>query len=75
MKSQIYISKKGFIILLFGTIILSVSSKKPADILQDNKWVAPAWADKMKNPFANTENATTEDKKTYNKLCWFCHGK
>lgn len=41
----------------------------------DGAWVAPAWADTIKNPFAIDADAIALGKKVYNKYCWTCHGK
>lgn len=38
------------------------------------KWTAPASADKIVNPLKNDANATANGKRTYKILCVVCHG-
>ncbi|WP_339724789.1 cytochrome c [Maribacter stanieri] len=38
------------------------------------KWVAPASADKIINPIKSDANAATNGKKIYKMLCVVCHG-
>lgn len=38
------------------------------------KWVAPASADKIVNPLKGDANAATSGKRTYKMLCVVCHG-
>lgn len=42
--------------------------------VQDTKWVAPASADSLVNPFNDNPGALKEGKKLYEKFCWQCHG-
>ena len=39
------------------------------------KWVAPEWADTLKNPFAGSIKATNEGKKLFQLYCVTCHGE
>lgn len=50
-------------------IVLSASFTQ-----QDTKWVAPASADSLVNPFDGNPGALKEGKKLYEKQCWQCHG-
>lgn len=38
------------------------------------KWMAPASADKMVNPLKGDASATASGKRTYRMLCVICHG-
>lgn len=38
------------------------------------QWVAPAWADTLKNPLAEEKNAWKAAKTIYANLCGICHG-
>lgn len=42
---------------------------------QSDDWTVPSWADTLSNPVANNVDAIEKGKKTYNKMCWTCHGK
>jgi mono/diheme cytochrome c family protein len=37
-------------------------------------WVAPAWADTLKNPVAGQESAAIAGKKIFSSYCVACHG-
>ncbi len=54
---------------------LSISDISETTGNPDGAWVAPAWADTIKNPFAQEMDAIALGKKVYNKYCWTCHGK
>lgn len=54
---------------------LSISDISETTDNPSGAWVAPAWADTIKNPFAQEEDAIALGKKVYNKYCWTCHGK
>ena len=55
--------------LLAGWIIFS------GNIVQHyEEWVAPSYADTLKNPLAYNEKVITEGKKIYESMCWACHG-
>jgi mono/diheme cytochrome c family protein len=61
-----YISLTLIIMLLF----LTVSFNKPTQ----DKWVAPASADKINNPLKGDVNAETSGKRLYKMMCFVCHG-
>lgn len=46
----------------------------PARALQEGPWKAPAWADTLKNPFAEKAAAIAMGKESYDLFCWSCHG-
>lgn len=59
------------IILLNGFLLGGASAPQDA---QSGKWVAPAWADTLENPFSGDQKATEAGKKIYAQLCAICHG-
>lgn len=44
--------------------------EKPAE-----PWLAPDTVKEWSNPMAGNAEATTQGRKTYNQLCFVCHGK
>ncbi|HLG35309.1 MAG TPA: cytochrome c [Bacteroidia bacterium] len=40
----------------------------------NEEWVAPAFADTLKNPFTADGKIIAEGKKIYESVCWSCHG-
>ena len=42
--------------------------------MQDNKWVAPASADKLVNPVKGDASAVKAGEVLYTKMCAICHG-
>ena len=49
--------------------------KKTASITTaDSEWVCPAEAARVNNPFSGDSHATLEGKKTFDQLCFVCHG-
>ncbi len=37
-------------------------------------WTAPESANELKNPLAGNQAATLQGKKTFNQMCYLCHG-
>ncbi|WP_452600737.1 c-type cytochrome [Pontimicrobium sp. MEBiC06410] len=71
--------KLFFSITLLGLIYLLTvgfinSSKREYTSIEQDKWVAPASADKIKNPLKGDAKATASGKKIYKMLCFVCHG-
>jgi len=60
------IALSSFMFMLIG------SSKRPK---QDPNWVAPKYANDIKNPHRGDEKATAQGKKLFNNMCAICHGK
>jgi mono/diheme cytochrome c family protein len=56
----------GFLVACW---ILFNSSTQPVE-----DWIAPAYADTIKNPFMYNEKSIVEGKKIYESMCWTCHG-
>ncbi len=55
-------------LMVTGVLVFSFS-------IQDDKWRAPAEADKAQNPIAaNDVKAVEKGKKIFEKVCWTCHG-
>jgi len=56
-------------------ILLSIGFFGMTNLVQaQTAWIAPAEADKLKNPFANNEDAIKKGKKLYAQNCTICHG-
>lgn len=71
--------KLFFSITLLGLIYLVTvgfinSPKREYTSIEQDKWVAPASADKIKNPLKGDAKATASGKKIYKMLCFVCHG-
>ncbi len=60
----------SLVVITGGIAFLLISFNKP---VQD-KWVAPASADKIINPIKNDPSSITSGKKLYKMLCSVCHG-
>ncbi|MBI33120.1 MAG: cytochrome C [Gammaproteobacteria bacterium] len=59
----------GRLLLIFTTIILISFS------LNSEKWIAPASADALVNPYSSTEEKILKKgQKIFSKMCWSCHG-
>lgn len=59
------------VIALMAFVTLSFTL---APIMQDSDWTVPEAANKMENPVADDEEATTIGKTLYAKHCKSCHG-
>lgn len=67
MKTKINLS--GITLLgLIGFLIVGFNS------YAQEKWTAPASADKIVNPLKDDANATANGKRAYRMLCVVCHG-
>jgi mono/diheme cytochrome c family protein len=62
------------VVLLSAVAMLFLSFERPPSF-QEGPWVAPAWADTLKNPFAGNGAAIERGKENYDLYCWSCHGK
>jgi mono/diheme cytochrome c family protein len=59
-----------FIVLVIaGWFLLSGNSAG-----NNEEWIAPAFADTLKNPFTTDAKILVEGKKIYESACWTCHG-
>lgn len=46
----------------------------PGTVSQEGPWIAPAWTDTLKNPYAGVTDAIAMGKESYDLFCWSCHG-
>lgn len=62
--------------MLYALLVSFISAPKGDnyEAIQQKKWVAPASADKIKNPLKGDAKATASGKKVYKMLCFVCHG-
>lgn len=74
---------KLFTLLFVLTVIsfvsisaLLIKNKKPEsiNIISGTDWVAPKYADKLKNPLEGDAKAAKEGKSVYTENCLSCHG-
>ncbi|WP_025663218.1 c-type cytochrome [Aquimarina megaterium] len=61
-------------LIYFITVSFTNSPKKEYAPIEQDKWVAPASADKIKNPLKGDAKAAASGKKIYKMLCFVCHG-
>jgi mono/diheme cytochrome c family protein len=62
----------GIVLMGIAAMVLLSFERPP---LQEGRWVAPAWADTLKNPLADVAAAAERGKESYDLYCWSCHGK
>ena len=60
----------GIIAFAIGIYLMSIAFKSPTQ----EKWKAPASADKTVNPIKNDPKSVASGKKIYKMLCSVCHG-
>lgn len=62
--------------ILFSLTIISllITMEMTSRAQQVNDWIAPKYADTLKNPLADNLDATMKGKITYMKFCVPCHG-
>lgn len=60
------------IITFTSLLIVLTGGTKPK---QDPTWIAPKYANDIKNPYKGDEKATAKGKKLFNSMCYICHGK
>jgi len=60
------------LLILCGAIALMSSTFKK--VQQTTPWVAPVWADTIKNPLKGNLKSIDEGKKLYAQNCGVCHG-
>ncbi len=65
-----------FIVGAIGVLMLwfPFSQQTQQALAGKGEWKAPAWADTLKNPFANDAKAIEAGQKIYAQLCAICHG-
>ena len=61
---------------LFFTLLMSFTQVQYSayEPLPQDKWVAPASADKITNPVNSDANSIASGKRIYKMLCFVCHG-
>ncbi|WP_232065034.1 c-type cytochrome [Rhodocytophaga rosea] len=59
---------------IIGLILFSSFTSQTYRIGQDDRWIAPAWADTLKSPFPNEPLTLAQGEELYNVHCWSCHG-
>lgn len=62
-------------IVLPGIAALLFLSFERSPHFQEGRWLAPAWADTLKNPLPDVAAAAERGKESYDLYCWSCHGK
>jgi mono/diheme cytochrome c family protein len=72
MKTTIQTPVFMALLIICGAIVLMSSTLKK--VQQTTPWVAPAWADTIKNPLKDNIKSADEGKKLYTQNCGVCHG-
>ncbi len=71
-------SRNTLLLMAFASVALLLAASTPEEktsgTAAGEKWVAPASADKIKNPLADNAKAWKRGKKTYDAMCAICHG-
>jgi mono/diheme cytochrome c family protein len=62
-------------VVVLGAVAMLFLSFERSPSFQEGRWVAPAWADTLKNPFTRNTAAIERGKENYDLYCWSCHGK
>lgn len=62
--------------LLMATLGLNEWGQNPLGAgEQQERWMAPAWADTLENPFSGEDEAAlSRGQEMYDVYCWTCHG-
>jgi mono/diheme cytochrome c family protein len=66
------LKKETLIMTIMATLFIVLVGFKTAPV--QDKWVAPASADKIVNPLKDDATAANAGKKLYKVLCAICHG-
>ena len=66
------LKKENSIIILMAILFIALVGFKTSPI--QDKWIAPASADKIINPLKDDATAANSGKKLYKVLCSICHG-
>ncbi|WP_299217655.1 cytochrome c [uncultured Aquimarina sp.] len=61
-------------LIYFLTVGFIKSPRTEYTPVEQDNWVAPASADKVKNPLKGDAKAAASGKKIYKMLCFVCHG-
>ena len=64
-----------YLLLCFSSLFLLSSFIFLKKIPYQDRWVAPAAADAVKNPFPHEPLAVKQGEELYNVYCWSCHGE
>lgn len=74
MNSKIFKTTAMAICLAGGSVVLMSSTETKSERIAPGPWVAPHWADTIKNPLKGNAAASNEGKKLYATYCVPCHG-
>ena len=61
--------------IILSSVLLFLLLSNHEIFAQDKSWIAPKYANDIKNPYRGDEKATAKGKKLFNNMCAICHGK
>ena len=61
-------------LIIIASLVVLFTISVGFNTTPQEKWTAPASADKVENPLKGDEAATTKGKKIYKQMCAICHG-
>ncbi len=61
-------------VVAIGFLVIPFQPSHQQALAGKGVWKAPAWADTLKNPFADNAQAIQAGQKIYAQLCAICHG-
>ena len=68
-------NKLIYAIIFISSISLITFSSFTSNLNLQERRVAPAWADTLKNPFPDEPLVATQGEELYSVHCWSCHGE
>jgi mono/diheme cytochrome c family protein len=72
------IALKAGLIIFFCAAAMAFKGKTSSQydfmLDQEDPWVAPSWADTLRNPLSGDSEASLRGKENFELYCWSCHG-
>ncbi len=64
-----------YALVFISSISLITFSSFTTNLNLQERWMAPAWADTLKNPFPDEPLVAAQGEELYSVHCWSCHGE
>ncbi len=64
-----------YALVFISSISLITFSSFTTNLHLQDRWMAPAWADTLKNPFPDEPLVAAQGEELYSVHCWSCHGE